>query len=226
MCHCSFCIVYIHNYLYLCTWHGVGETFKYLHTYVPPVIQNLEYVQIRIVSIHITYCAPRPIHPFPFGHQPRQLTHKLAAMVYLEPPPQLLQLLHESLPTNDTINDETAEILAYVATLASSIETYDSSDWISALEPYLGTLPAFSAEDDECAKTIESFLSKSQALLGQHDESSDEEDAFGGEQITDIRFSLAYGGKILLHQTKLRLRRGHVYALVGQNGVGKTSEFS
>jgi ABC-type branched-subunit amino acid transport system ATPase component len=27
----------------------------------------------------------------------------------------------------------------------------------------------------------------------------------------------------LLHQTKLRLRRGHVYALVGQNGVGKTS---
>jgi len=52
---------------------------------------------------------------------------------------------------------------------------------------------------------------------------ADEEDEFGGEQITDIRFSLAYGGKILLHQTKLRLRRGHRYALVGQNGVGKTT---
>lgn len=57
----------------------------------------------------------------------------------------------------------------------------------------------------------------------QNDDSSDEEDEFGGEQITDIRFSLAYGGKILLHQTKLRLRRGHRYALVGQNGVGKTT---
>jgi elongation factor 3 len=146
-------------------------------------------------------------------------------MVYLEPPPQLLQLLHESLPTNgDSINDETAEILAYVATLASSIETYEPADWVSALEPYLSTLPSFTdAPTDECAKTIEAFLSKSQALLAQHDESSDEEDAFGGEQITDIRFSLAYGGKILLHQTKLRLRRGHVYALVGQNGVGKTT---
>jgi len=39
----------------------------------------------------------------------------------------------------------------------------------------------------------------------------------------NLRFSLAYGGKILLHQTKLRLRRGHRYALVGQNGVGKTT---
>ena len=37
------------------------------------------------------------------------------------------------------------------------------------------------------------------------------------------RNSLAYGGKILLHQTKLRLRRGHAYALVGQNGAGKTT---
>jgi ABC-type branched-subunit amino acid transport system ATPase component len=32
--------------------------------------------------------------------------------------------------------------------------------------------------------------------------------------------SLAYGGKILLHQTHLRLLRGRRYALVGQNGVG------
>ena len=35
--------------------------------------------------------------------------------------------------------------------------------------------------------------------------------------------SLAYGGKILLRESKLRLVRGHRYALVGQNGVGKTT---
>ena len=93
------------------------------------------------------------------------------------------------------------------------------------LEPYLSTLPTFNGGSDECTAVIETFLSKYQAVSDNHDESSDEEDAFGGEQITDIRFSLAYGGKILLHQTKLRLRRGHVYALVGQNGVGKTSKF-
>ena len=38
-----------------------------------------------------------------------------------------------------------------------------------------------------------------------------------------VVISLAYGGKILLHKTKLRLLRGRRYALVGQNGVGKTT---
>ena len=36
-------------------------------------------------------------------------------------------------------------------------------------------------------------------------------------------FSLAYGGKILLRESKLRLLRGRRYALVGGNGVGKTT---
>lgn len=145
-------------------------------------------------------------------------------MVYLEPPPQLLQLLHESLPSNNLASDdESSEILAYVATLASSIEGFEKKDWME-LEPYLSTLPTFNGGSDDCTAVIETFLSKYQAVSADQDESSDEEDAFGGEQITDIRFSLAYGGKILLHQTKLRLRRGHVYALVGQNGVGKTSK--
>ena len=34
---------------------------------------------------------------------------------------------------------------------------------------------------------------------------------------------MAYGGKILLHKTRLKLLRGRRYALVGQNGVGKTT---
>jgi elongation factor 3 len=38
--------------------------------------------------------------------------------------------------------------------------------------------------------------------------------------------SLAYGGKILLRESKLRLLRGRRYALVGQNGVGKTTLMS
>ena len=165
------------------------------------------------------YFADLPIfHLFP----PPNIKHN--TMVYLEPPPQLLQLLHESLPSNNLASDdESSEILAYVATLASSIEGFEKKDWME-LEPYLSTLPTFNGGSDDCTAVIETFLSKYQAVSADQDESSDEEDAFGGEQITDIRFSLAYGGKILLHQTKLRLRRGHVYALVGQNGVGKTSK--
>ncbi|KAG5183221.1 P-loop containing nucleoside triphosphate hydrolase protein [Tribonema minus] len=41
--------------------------------------------------------------------------------------------------------------------------------------------------------------------------------------LCNIEFSLAYGGKILLHNTRLRLRAGHRYGLIGANGAGKTT---
>ena len=43
------------------------------------------------------------------------------------------------------------------------------------------------------------------------------------EDICNTEFSLAYGGKILLHNTKLHLKRGRRYGMVGKNGVGKTT---
>lgn len=153
-------------------------------------------------------------------------------MVMLEPPQDVLQLLRDALgdPSTDAssaANNETEEILAYVATLASSLtdsQNFHSQEWVDALSPYLASLPHLvSADESQCEEAVEKFRCAAENSLMQNDVSSDEEDEFGGEQITDIRFSLAYGGKILLHQTKLRLRRGHRYALVGQNGVGKTT---
>jgi hypothetical protein len=51
----------------------------------------------------------------------------------------------------------------------------------------------------------------------------EEEDADAHLNLCNIEFNLAYGGKILLHQTKLVLKRGHRYGLVGRNGAGKTT---
>ena len=39
----------------------------------------------------------------------------------------------------------------------------------------------------------------------------------------NIYFSLAYGGKVLLHNTHLFLHRGKKYGLLGHNGAGKTT---
>ena len=128
-------------------------------------------------------------------------------------------------------DDATDEVLAYVATLASALASsneWDAKVWTDELSPYL--LPALvSPSPPSSSAYVASRVSRFReavndaALRDDGDDSSDEEDEYGGEEITDIRFSLAYGGKILLHQTKLRLRRGHRYALVGQNGVGKTT---
>lgn len=144
-------------------------------------------------------------------------------MVFIDPPKESLELLREALDTNDSEAEESAEVLAYVASLASSLastQDFDSSSWIDALSPYLSSVASCTSSDE----TIEKFRELTEkATLSEENAESDEEDDFGGEELCNIRFSLAYGGKILLHQTKLRLRRGHHYALVGQNGAGKTT---
>eukprot|EP00979_Chaetoceros_neogracilis_P016424 scaffold8007_cov263-Chaetoceros_neogracile.AAC.15 len=145
-------------------------------------------------------------------------------MVIIDPPKETLELLRQALNTNEAEEDESIEILAYVASLAASLastQDFDSSTWIEALSPYVADLPAVKSTTSE---TIEKFrVLAEKATMFELDDDSDEDDEFGGEELCDIRFSLAYGGKILLHKTKLRLRRGHRYALVGQNGAGKTT---
>lgn len=37
-----------------------------------------------------------------------------------------------------------------------------------------------------------------------------------GEDVVNVEFSLGYGGKILLHQARLWLKRGHRYGIVGK----------
>ncbi len=50
----------------------------------------------------------------------------------------------------------------------------------------------------------------------------DEEDD-GLEELCNCQFTLAYGTKILLHNTTLRLKRGAKYGLLGSNDSGKTT---
>ncbi|KAJ4300574.1 translational elongation factor EF-1 alpha [Collariella sp. IMI 366227] len=50
-----------------------------------------------------------------------------------------------------------------------------------------------------------------------------EPDEEEGEDLCNCTFSLAYGAKILLNQTHLRLKRGQRYGLCGPNGSGKST---
>lgn len=52
-------------------------------------------------------------------------------------------------------------------------------------------------------------------------EEEDEED--DTEELCNCTFTLAYGTKILLHNTKMRLKRGKRYGLLGPNDCGKTT---
>lgn len=158
-------------------------------------------------------------------------------MVIIDPPPETLKLLREALETNEhtPVVGQSEEILAYTASLAASLAAtndFNTASWVENLSPYLSNLTLTSSSDttndtaiardtidvDETVERLKDLVQN--ATLHHEGDVSDEEDDFGGEELCNIRFSLAYGGKILLHQTKLRLRRGHRYALVGQNGAG------
>ena len=84
-------------------------------------------------------------------------------------------------------------------------------------QPYLCALM-----DDVSAETCSvEYLSKMSKFMVEGED--EEEDHDTHLNLCKIEFNLAYGGKILLHQTKLVLKRGHRYGLVGRNGAGKTT---
>ena len=72
------------------------------------------------------------------------------------------------------------------------------------------------------ARPIAEALRK-RASPGVSEEAEEEEDDDVVEDLCNCTFNLAYGAKILLNQTHLRLKRGQRYGLLGPNGSGKST---
>jgi elongation factor 3 len=98
--------------------------------------------------------------------------------------------------------------LAYVAALCTSLVLYghgeqgpgELENWRAAAMPYLS---AAIEKDGEAEAVFESFREAAAGAIGGEQEEGD------AAELCNIEFSLAYGGKILLHNTRLRLRAGH-----------------
>ncbi|KAI8890720.1 hypothetical protein K501DRAFT_236353, partial [Backusella circina FSU 941] len=88
--------------------------------------------------------------------------------------------------------------------------------WIASLAPYAKSF--LSAEDAE-ALAVEALNKCEEAVTPKDLEEEDDE----GEDLCNCEFSLAYGAKILLNRTALRLKRGRRYGLCGANGCGKST---
>jgi elongation factor 3 len=73
------------------------------------------------------------------------------------------------------------------------------------------------AKAEECTEKVRSEAEK---MLEVPEEEEDDDDT---EELCNCTFTLAYGTKILLHNTKMRLKRGKRYGLLGPNDCGKTT---
>jgi elongation factor 3 len=75
--------------------------------------------------------------------------------------------------------------------------------------------------DEEKAKECTEKVRLEAEKLMEIPEDDDEED--DAEELCNCTFTLAYGTKILLHNTKMKLKRGKRYGLLGPNDCGKTT---
>ncbi|KAG2447603.1 hypothetical protein HYH02_007524 [Chlamydomonas schloesseri] len=116
-----------------------------------------------------------------------------------------------------------ATAVSYCAAIATSMvnkKQTDPAKWQDEIiEPFL--LSFLDDGDAAAAKVAEAWAQQAEAashVVVDDGLSDDDEDV-----LCNCEFSLAYGGKILLNNARLRLKRGRRYGLCGHNGVGKTT---
>lgn len=111
-------------------------------------------------------------------------------------------------------------VISHVASLCAKLVLYGfgqtgpsiNENWESVVLPYFRATMG----DENASLVYEAFL----PVAHSYADAVEEGDA---EELCNIEFSLAYGGKILLHNTRLRLLAGRRYGLLGPNGAGKTT---
>jgi elongation factor 3 len=111
-------------------------------------------------------------------------------------------------------------ILTYISALAGQLideKDADAFNWNIALKPYV---TAIAGTDD--AEAIVNNLRHAASPDAEAEDAAEADDE-EGEDLCNCTFNLAYGAKILLNQTHLRLKRGQRYGLCGPNGSGKST---
>jgi elongation factor 3 len=113
-----------------------------------------------------------------------------------------------------------APVITYIAAICGQLvdeKENESSVWITNTSNYLGVLIG----SDKSAALAETLRKRASPAAAEEDAVEPDEEE--GEDLCNCTFNLAYGAKILLNQTKLRLKRGQRYGLLGPNGSGKTT---
>mmetsp|Transcript_11588 Transcript_11588/g.14380 ORF Transcript_11588/g.14380 Transcript_11588/m.14380 type:complete len:1038 (+) Transcript_11588:101-3214(+) len=73
---------------------------------------------------------------------------------------------------------------------------------------------------DKAEAAVEKVREEAEEMMDVPEEEDEDDDA---EELCNCQFTLAYGTKILLHNTKMKLKRGKRYGLLGGNDSGKTT---
>ncbi|KAF5831548.1 hypothetical protein DUNSADRAFT_12961 [Dunaliella salina] len=113
------------------------------------------------------------------------------------------------------------KIVEYIGSrLAHTVEHrhFEGQDFVDAALPFLPNL-----KEDEVKPALQKMAQKAWDEAEKAAIAAQEDEEEGVEDLCNCEFSLAYGAKILLNNTRLRLKRGMRYGLCGPNGSGKST---
>jgi elongation factor 3 len=125
--------------------------------------------------------------------------------------------LAKALGESDKVGlDKAIAHAAVVATTMMDLQFMEDSQWKKLVSPYFEDFVG-DAKAEEATEAVRVLAEKMIEVPEEEDEDDD------AEELCNCQFTLAYGTKILLHNTKMRLKRGKNYGLLGGNDSGKTT---
>jgi len=92
----------------------------------------------------------------------------------------------------------------------------EKDEWLQCLMPYL---TAIVGTEEKATAVAEDVITEGTANLSAPKADPEDEE----EDLCNATFSLAYGTRVLLHQTPFKVKIGRRYGLVGANGAGKST---
>jgi len=120
---------------------------------------------------------------------------------------------------SDSLTDGQEKVVKHMAVIATTmmdLHFMEDVQWTKNLTIHMKAI----VDEAKCEEVIEAVRVESEKMLEVEEEEDDDDDA---EELCNCLFTLAYGTKILLHNTKMKLKRGRNYGLLGKNDSGKTT---
>lgn len=131
----------------------------------------------------------------------------------------LVKAIETSLTKNGVSNvEEQALLIDFMAKGSHFLvlaDVRDKEEWDQCLIPYLEAIVPSATARIVCDEVTAAGTAN---LSPEKVDPEDEE-----EDLCNATFSLAYGTRVLLHQTPFKVKRGRKYGLVGPNGAGKST---
>jgi len=124
------------------------------------------------------------------------------------------------LKTKNVLKTIPENVMSHIASVCCSLmclRKFEESDWQEVID----AIAVYVAKDAAATLINGSLKAECKDMLKPVTKLEDDDDA--AEELCNCMFTLAYGTKILLHNTNMRLKRGHKYGLLGSNDSGKTT---